>query len=276
MWILGGDVKSDDGIRKNDVWYSTNGKNWTCATNSAQWAKRAEHRSIVFDNKIWVIGGFVESSSGDTKSNDVWYSVDGKNWTCATDSAEWSKRTNFTLVAFDNKMWVLGGENDKWNNVNDAWSSTDGTTWKREFETAEWSKRQSHSSVIFNNRMWIMGGSGGGYHNDIWYCEPPTAVHSVEPKTLFPVSLLSVENINCVLGVKISYTLRKSAFIRLDVYNSAGKKIKTFYTGQKEAGFYTQIWNGIDFSSEITPAGIYFIRLEIDNCRQVKKALLKR
>ncbi len=48
-----------------DVWYSTNGVNWTCANESATWFPRFRHTSVVFDNKIWVLGG-------DNKK-DVWY-----------------------------------------------------------------------------------------------------------------------------------------------------------------------------------------------------------
>ena len=54
----------------NDVWYSSDGINWYQATPNANFSKRQSHSSVVFNNKIWVIGG------GDNTSfyNDVWYS----------------------------------------------------------------------------------------------------------------------------------------------------------------------------------------------------------
>jgi len=58
------------------------------------------HSAVVFDDKLWVLGG---------GANDVWYSSDGVNWNCATDSAGWSSRESQTSVEFDNKLWVLGG-----------------------------------------------------------------------------------------------------------------------------------------------------------------------
>ena len=79
---------------------------WTQATTSAGWSARQWHTSVVFDNKIWVIGGCENSSS---YKNDVWYSTDGVNWTQATANAGWSARYGHTSVVFNNKIWVIGG-----------------------------------------------------------------------------------------------------------------------------------------------------------------------
>jgi len=62
--------------------------------------------ALAYDNKMWVIGGWY----GSDKSDDVWYSTDGIAWIKATDSAEFSGRTDHTSVVYDNKMWVIGGE----------------------------------------------------------------------------------------------------------------------------------------------------------------------
>jgi hypothetical protein len=47
------------------VWRSDDGSNWTQATANASWSSRYGHTSIVFDNKIWAIGGFANSYSND-------------------------------------------------------------------------------------------------------------------------------------------------------------------------------------------------------------------
>jgi hypothetical protein len=104
IWVIGG--FDNNWFYKNDVWYSSDGINWTLATSSAPWSGRAGHTSVVFDNKIWVIGGFDDSWP---PKNDVWYSSDGINWTLATDTAPWSERYGHTSVVFDNKIWVIGG-----------------------------------------------------------------------------------------------------------------------------------------------------------------------
>ena len=80
---------------------------WTCARHSASLSRRDGLTSVIFDNKIWVLGG--SDWDYDKYSNDVWYSLDGLNWICATDSAQWAPRSGHTSVVFNNKMWILGG-----------------------------------------------------------------------------------------------------------------------------------------------------------------------
>ena len=87
LWIMGGFDCTGSLLvivqGKNDVWYSTDGTNWTEATSSADWSAKNDAASLVFDNKMWILGG--RESSG--LKNDVWYSTDGTNWTQATSSA---------------------------------------------------------------------------------------------------------------------------------------------------------------------------------------------
>ena len=90
----------------NNINYiSGDGSYWVLASADAGWLGRSGHASVVFDNKLWVIGG----DDGTRRLNDVWYSEDGVNWTQATASAEWSGRLHHTSVVFNDKIWVIGG-----------------------------------------------------------------------------------------------------------------------------------------------------------------------
>jgi parallel beta-helix repeat protein len=168
MWVMGG-ASSTFHYYMNDVWYSSDGVNWTQATASAGWSARYSHTSVVFDNKMWVIGG--HTSTSPYNNNDVWYSSDGVNWTQATASAGWGARCCHTSVVFDNKMWVMGGSGNTSIN-NDVWYSSDGVNWTQATASAGWSARYSHTSVVFDNKMWVIGGSGStfpGSKSDVWY-----------------------------------------------------------------------------------------------------------
>ena len=163
MWILGGDSESG---QLNDVWWSTDGTNWTNANASEHWSARTSHASVVFDEKMWVLGGF-----GGSYKNDVWWSSDGTTWTKTTVSGtHWPARRHHTAVVFDDKMWVLSGY-DGSSNLNDVWWSTDGSTWtKLTNGTSHWPARGGHASVVFDNKIWVMGGSDGSNNNknDVW------------------------------------------------------------------------------------------------------------
>ncbi|MDD5530207.1 MAG: T9SS type A sorting domain-containing protein [bacterium] len=169
MWLLGGTKFDTSLVSYNDVWYSTDGVDWTQATASAGWAIRYGHTSVVFDGKMWVLGG-LEPMTGNVYS-DVWYSTDGISWTQATASAGWGKKGVHTSVVFDNKMWVLGGIDSTDMACNDVWYSTDGINWTQATASAGWGARDCFASTVFNNKMWVFGGEdySSNFYNDVWY-----------------------------------------------------------------------------------------------------------
>jgi len=136
--------------------------NWIQATASANWDTRYGHTSVVFDDKMWIIGGYAANYA-----NDVWYSTDGETWTQATATAPFTARQAHTSVVFDNKMWVIGG--DTGSASNDVYYSTDGATWTLCAKTAPFTARSAHTSVVFDDKMWIIGGDDGSVDNDVWY-----------------------------------------------------------------------------------------------------------
>ena len=107
-----------------DVWSSPDGVDWSEVTSEAVWGERQSHTSVVFDARMWVIGG--RSTVG--LLNDVWASPDGRTWTGATSSAPWSGRQGHTSVSFDGRLWVIGGVLF---GGGDVWSSAGGTSWSQ-------------------------------------------------------------------------------------------------------------------------------------------------
>ncbi len=71
MWVIGGQA----GGLLNDVWNSAEGSSWTeVQTTTSIFFPRSGHQSVVFDNKIWVIGGNAGTAKGYQK--DVWHYVE--------------------------------------------------------------------------------------------------------------------------------------------------------------------------------------------------------
>ncbi len=206
MWLLGG-FNGTHGF--NDIWYSSDGSNWTQVFPTAHWSGRWNHGVLVFDNKIWVIGGssplndvwyssdginWIEATpaapwsarelkvvvfnnkmwvvggfDSSGKRNDVWFSSDGVNWTCACSSAPWLGRYEHTLLVFENRLWLIGGIGNNHKLFNDVWYSYDGSNWVDAIDSAPWSPRSCHSSVVFDNKMWVIGGDSGSRNNDVWF-----------------------------------------------------------------------------------------------------------
>ena len=180
IWVLGGydiiNVIQTD-IFFNDVWSSDNGISWTQAkpNNNAGWSRREHHSSVVFDNKIWVLGGWNRINI----FGDVWSSSNGINWTQVTAPTGWSNHVGHTSIVFDNKIWVLGGNDGRNNYKNDVLFSDDGIAWKQATASANWSTRHYHASTVFDNKMWVLGGEIGilrnrTRYNDVWFSENGT------------------------------------------------------------------------------------------------------
>ena len=104
------------------MWSSVDGTNWTQVTASATFPIRWGHSSVVFDNKIWVIGGRRTSSGAENRVNDMWSSSDGTNWV-ETTHTDFSARSAHSSVVFNNKIWVIGGHGNSGGGLPDVWSS---------------------------------------------------------------------------------------------------------------------------------------------------------
>jgi len=129
---------------------------------NADFSKRTDHTTTIFNNKLWVIGGNISTIS----TNDVWNSSDGIIWTNITTNAGFLGRSGHTTTVFDDKLWVIGGTagTDK----NDVWFSTDGITWTEAISNAAFSKRNGHTSIVFDNKLWVIGGLS---KSDVWYSD---------------------------------------------------------------------------------------------------------
>lgn len=110
MWIIAGDT--NQGHYQSDVWNSKDGRNWTLIDDEVPWTPRVLHQTLVFNDRIFVIGGqtLPQYAMADEKFyNDIWSSNDGVNWDLVVGNAEFTPRNMFGSVVFNNKLWVLGG-----------------------------------------------------------------------------------------------------------------------------------------------------------------------
>jgi leucine-zipper-like transcriptional regulator 1 len=172
MWVIGGATGIfSDGTSFNDVWFSSDGITWTQSTSAAGFSPRYGHSSVLFNNKMWVIGGCTAANNTNILYNDVWYSADGITWIQATATAGFSPRWFHSSVVFDNKIWVIGGFALGPTYFNDVWYSSDGVTWIPAATNAGFSPHANHSSVVFDNKMWVIAGVTTNWNelNDIWY-----------------------------------------------------------------------------------------------------------
>ena len=180
MWVVGG---YDGSHFENDVWYSTNGINWSAATTQAAFAGRYGHECIVFNDgsgsKLWVIGG--RTNAGLT--NDVWNSSDGINWTQVAPSggATFAPRADFGCVAFNNKLWVMGGSPS--GEISDVWSSSNGAVWTPARSSQVFGGPSWMTGLVYGSQMLAVGGNGSS--NGFWSSSDGTNWTAASPAPAF-------------------------------------------------------------------------------------------
>jgi hypothetical protein len=181
MWIIGGDANQHH--YQNDIWKSSDGINWECVSDNVAWSPRVLHYTVVFKDKIWVIGGQTLPQFAPAPEifySDVWCSEDGKNWKKVADNCEWAPRGMIGGgTVFKGRIWICGGGTydtpGKPERIfyNDVWSSKDGINWESVCKNTPWHPRQYHDVAVFDGKLWVMEGyhREGGNRKDVWYSE---------------------------------------------------------------------------------------------------------
>jgi outer membrane protein assembly factor BamB len=77
-------------------------------------------------------------------------------------------------------------------------------------------------------------------------------------------------------GTSIQYGLAKPCHASLNVYDAAGRLVRTLVKDQKKAGFYRIDWNGEDSHGKTVGSGVYFYSFRAGSFADTKKMILFR
>lgn len=76
------------------------------------------------------------------------------------------------------------------------------------------------------------------------------------------------------LYTNMLYKLKGEFFVKLEIYDIRGKKVKTLLSEKQTPGFKSFIWNGKDEDENPLPSGVYFYRLKVGDQEKTKKMVL--
>jgi hypothetical protein len=71
----------------------------------------------------------------------------------------------------------------------------------------------------------------------------------------------------------IKYSIHKTSWIKLEIYNTLGQKVKTLVDDRQVSANYYVRWNGTNNEGDLVTGGYYFYILKIDNQVEAKKML---
>lgn len=95
---------------------------------------------------------------------------DGATWTSPAISGAFSPREEFSLTAFQDRLYVVGGTSILAGAVNDVWSF-DGTSFTLVTGAADFAPRSAHAAVAYHDRLYVIGGrtsDSAPPTNDVW------------------------------------------------------------------------------------------------------------
>lgn len=165
LFVLGGQgsLELDKGL--SDVWSTPDGKKWTKIASGKDFlAKNISGSVVSYNGKIWVVGGGYYKHPIDFVrwTNEVYSSPDGTKWKKERD-APWLGRAYTDVCVWDNKLWMIGGDNH--GNLADIWYMDSKGVWT-EFETPDdYIARHATAVGVYNDQLVI---ACGNYHNDCW------------------------------------------------------------------------------------------------------------
>jgi leucine-zipper-like transcriptional regulator 1 len=165
--------------------------------SGAIFSPRAAHDAVVFNGRMWVIGG----SNGTTIYNDVWSSADGVTWVLEVANAAFPPRQTHTVAALNNALWLFAGTampiGTPAAGLQDAWKSTDGRTWTQ-LPTPQFSPRMEQATTVFNGRIYVAAGRSnddyfsGTRYNDVWSTADGLAWREETPQAPFSARWASI------------------------------------------------------------------------------------
>jgi leucine-zipper-like transcriptional regulator 1 len=155
---------------------------WELKSDNPGWSGRYDHASVVFEDKLWVLGGYDPYLRGkqDNYLEDVWSSSDGVDWELMTNDAVWHGRRGHAVVAFNDALYLLGGftvdeESGARGYSNEIFTSNDGVTWTQvSVSGSQWSSRMNHAAHVVDvngtETLYVFGGfrNGMDYLDDLW------------------------------------------------------------------------------------------------------------
>ena len=110
IYIIGGLLRGSE--LTNEIWASTDGIHWFLKRPAtSMFESRINHTAIVFDGKVWIIGGQSWDKTGTRKFyGDIWYSSDMKYWFKYDKKQPLVKGLHsHESLNYNNKLWIFGG-----------------------------------------------------------------------------------------------------------------------------------------------------------------------
>ncbi len=133
-------------------WYSADGKKWQRSILPNAVGNISFVNYIHFNDAVYGLGHFEGNIEKFNLASSIYRTINFRQWDTISKSSNLPPRFFYHPFVFQNKIWIIGGE-DKNTQYSDVWNSVDGVTWKKQRDNMPFGKRSRSQIVQLNEQL---------------------------------------------------------------------------------------------------------------------------
>jgi len=138
------------------------------------------------------------------------------------------------------------------------------------------SLRYIHKIAILPERIVVFETMGAESGLQTFAFEPPSGKIATRDEEIIPFTFALNQNYPNPFNpsTTVSFEIPSTRWVKLEIFNILGQKVKVLADEKMPAGRYSLIWDGTNGAGEDVASGIYFTRLSAGDNTEVRKMLM--
>ncbi len=141
-------------------WYSTDGRRWVKSSLSNAIYNLGFLDYVQFNNSMYGLGHLEGNIERFTYTPMIYRTNNFKSWSVIARTGNLPARFFYHPFVFQNKLWIIGGENQN-TRYADIWNSADGIVWVKQKDNLPFGKRSNSQVINFKGKLYLL-------NNDVW------------------------------------------------------------------------------------------------------------